>query len=113
MQPTAVSSLTEPVTMRNGTAGARSRASESAAHAVEPGQGVVGEDEVGPEGVELRRGTTPGYPPAGLEGDPGSPELVLDELGVHRHVFEDQDAERIRSHASPLPSDAAGAASER
>ena len=31
MQPTAVSSLTDPVTIRKGTAGTRSRARESAA----------------------------------------------------------------------------------
>ena len=83
------------------------------AHAVEPGQCEVGEDDVGPEGFQLVEERLPGIHPSRLEGDPGSLELVLDELGVHGHVLQDQDAERIRSHASPLPSDAAGAASER
>jgi hypothetical protein len=35
----------------------------------------------------------------GQERDAGAPQLVFHELGVHRHVFEDEDAKRILWHA--------------
>ncbi len=92
MQPTAVSSLTEPVTIRKGTDGARSRASGERGHAVEAGQGVVGEDEVGLELLDLAQERFAGIHPPGGEGDAGPLELVLHELGVHRHVFQNEDA---------------------
>jgi hypothetical protein len=66
MQSTAVSSLTEPVTMRSGTSGARSRARERAAIPSNRGEGVFGEDDVGAIALQPWRNAS-GCPPGGVE----------------------------------------------
>ncbi len=48
--------------------------------------------------VQLLQETVPGIHPLGHERDPGPLELILHQLGVHRHVFQDEYAERIWQH---------------
>ena len=108
MQPTAVSSLTEPVTIRKGTEGARSRARESAAIPSKRGTAVVGENQVGLELLELVQEGLPGIHPPGGERDAGPLELVFHELRIHRDVFQYEDAKGTRVPcAAPKLSDAA------
>ena len=83
--------------MRKGVAGRPLPGQRQRRHAIEPREGVVGEDQVGAELVELAQEAVPGIHPAGVERNAAPLELVLDELRVHRYVFEDQDPERSRA----------------
>ena len=102
MQPTAVSSLTEPVTIRNGVAGAKLPSQGERGHAIETGQGVVGEDQVGLKFVELPEEFVAGIDTAGVEWNIGTAELVFDELGVHWHIFENENSQPLRRHGGLL-----------
>ncbi len=70
-------------------------------HAVESGEGVVGEDQIRREVVDLAEERLARIHPPGGEWNAGALELVLDELRVHGHILEDENAERIlcRWHA--------------
>ena len=70
-------------------------------HAVEPRQGVVGEDDVGPELFELALERVASVHSPCVEVHARPAELVLDELGVHRDVLEDQDSQWSSLHVRP------------
>ena len=67
-------------------------------HAVEAGEGVVREDQVGAERLQRVQELVTTLHPSRGEGNAGALQLVLDELGVHGHVFEDEDAKGIVGH---------------
>ena len=68
------------------------------AHSVELRQGIVRQNHVRLKTVQLLEELVPRVHPAGDKGDPGPLELVFHELGVHRHVFQNEYAERIWQH---------------
>jgi hypothetical protein len=70
-------------------------------HAIEAGKRVVGEDQIGAELIQLAEKCVPAVDPAGEERYAGPLEFVFYELGVHGHVLEDQDPERIGRHEVP------------
>ena len=70
-------------------------------HAVETREGVIGENQIGAEVVQLPEKAVPAIDSAGQERNAGALELVFHELGVHGHIFQDQDPERMQRHADP------------
>jgi len=71
-------------------------------HAVEAGKGVVGEDQIGAEFVELVEECVSAIDSAGEKRNTSLRELILHELGVHRHILENQNSERVFRHADPV-----------
>ena len=109
MQPTAVSSLTDPVTIRKGMLGARSRARDSARHPIEAEGGYSPTESREVESRPAPGGSRPGVSTRrDDEWDPGPLELILHELGVHRYVFENEYAKRVWQHQAGLEAGAEG-----
>jgi hypothetical protein len=68
-------------------------------HAVEARKGVVGENQVGMELVDLAEEFFAGIDATCIEWYPGPLELVFHQLSVHGHVFENQDPQALSRHS--------------
>jgi hypothetical protein len=67
-------------------------------HPIEPRQGVVREDDVRAELLQLSQVGIATIDPPRLKGHGRALELVFDELGVHGDIFEDQNSEWVLRH---------------